>query len=92
MNSENSRRSDDWPPVMFIKNVWPVILAFVSIVAMYTTLSNRVGVLEQVSSSRSPIVSSHENRIITLETRLGYMERQLGIIDDKVDKIWQKVK
>lgn len=89
---DNRRRSEDWPPLRFIKAAWPMLLALVSIVAMYTTLSNRVNALEVLSNGRTPVVNSHESRIVTLETRLSYMERSLGSIEDKVDKIYQKVK
>ena len=88
----NKRYIEDWRPIKLLREGWPVILAVLSIVSMYTTLSNRVDALERISNSRTPVVDGIVIRVNTIETKWSYIERRLDGLETKIDRIYQKVK
>lgn len=88
MTETARRRIEDWPPLRLLKAGWPVILAVISIVAMWTQMDGRIVNLER----SSPLISRNELRIMTLETKWIYLEKQLDTIDAKLDRVYQKVK
>jgi peptidoglycan hydrolase CwlO-like protein len=89
--SEN-RRVEDWAPLKLVKYAWPALLALVSIVAMWTTMSNKIVAIDTTMIDRGATIGRQESRLVTLETKFTNLEKQLDSIDGKLDKIISKVR
>jgi hypothetical protein len=92
MNQEHGRRPEDGLAWKVVKDFWPIILAVVSIISMYSNLEGRVVGLEKQMNERGPVLSSHEVRITRVETLVIGLDKRLDNIETKIDRVYARVR
>lgn len=86
------RRPEDNLLWKLSKDFWPIIFAIVSLVSMYSRLESRLESVEKISYERGPILLDHGTRITRVETMLLGWDKRMDAMENKLDRIYAKVK